>query len=76
MPLPLSTMDRMALELLESARHPRTTLQTPFRWAGDDAWRELYERVTPEKAEELRKAGEQRRLRQRAAKEAGRARSE
>jgi len=66
----------MALELLESARHPRTTLQTPFRWASDDAWRELYARVTPEKAEELRKAGEQRRLRQQAAKEDGRARSE
>ena len=28
-----------ALDLLESARHPRTTVQTPFRWPGDPDWR-------------------------------------
>jgi hypothetical protein len=29
----------MALELLESARAPRTTVQTPYRWADDAAWK-------------------------------------
>lgn len=33
-----------ALGLLESARSPRTTVQTPFRWPTDD-WRANYMRV-------------------------------
>jgi hypothetical protein len=32
----------MALDLLESARHPRTTVQTPFAWSADDAWKADY----------------------------------
>ncbi len=32
----------MALDLLESARHPRTTVQTPFVWSADDAWKADY----------------------------------
>ena len=31
----------MALDLLESARAPRTTVQTPFIWPHGDKWKEL-----------------------------------
>ena len=37
----------IALDLLESARHPRTTVQTPFRWGDTDKWRYEYMK-TPE----------------------------
>jgi hypothetical protein len=57
------TIVGIALDVLESARHPRTTVQTPFRWPTDD-WRANYMRVTPERMEELRLAGEDRRRRQ------------
>ncbi len=65
----------MALDLLESARLPRTTVQTPFVWSEDESWKERYARVDPERAEALRRAGEQRRDRQRAAKDTGTART-
>jgi hypothetical protein len=61
----------MALELLESARFPRTTVQTPFRWPNDD-WRVNFMRVDPAKAEELRRAGEERRARQAARRDPSR----
>jgi D-proline reductase (dithiol) PrdB len=32
----------MALDLLESARMPRTTVQTPFVWDADHAWKQRY----------------------------------
>jgi hypothetical protein len=32
----------MALDLLESARAPRTTVQTPFIWPHGDKWKELF----------------------------------
>jgi glutaredoxin len=32
----------MALGLLESARYPRTTVQTPFVWSDDPSWRTDY----------------------------------
>lgn len=32
----------MALDLLETARYPLTTLQTPFRWDETGEWRETY----------------------------------
>ena len=32
----------MALDLLESARAPRTTVQTPFVWGPDPAWKADY----------------------------------
>ncbi len=40
----------MALDLLESAQFPRTTVTTPFRWAADAAWkRDFYKLdLTPE----------------------------
>lgn len=54
----------LALDLLESARHPRTTLQTPYVWSRDDSWKDGYARVDPEQRERLRRAGEARRARQ------------
>ncbi len=53
----------MALDLLEGARYPRTTLQTPFQWH-TDAWRTNFMHVGPENAEALRQAGIERRARQ------------
>lgn len=61
----------MALELLESARFPRTTVQTPFRFSDDESWKDGYARVDPERLEALRSAGERRRSRQQTAKGAG-----
>ena len=62
----------MALDLLESARVPRTTVQTPFLWSEDESWKDAYARVDPEQAEELRRAGEKRRGRQQQARGPGR----
>lgn len=58
---------RMALDLLENARFPRTTVQTPFQWPTDE-WRRNFMLITPEKIEELRVAGEVRRREQAARK--------
>jgi hypothetical protein len=63
-----------ALDLLESARLPRTTVQTPFRWSDDESWKANYARLDPERIEALRRAGERRRALQAAAKREGRAR--
>jgi D-proline reductase (dithiol) PrdB len=52
----------MALDLLEHARYPRTTVQTPFRWPSDD-WRANYMCVDESNREELRAMGEARRAR-------------
>jgi hypothetical protein len=60
----------MALDLLESARLPRTTVQTPFRWSEDESWKANYARVDPERIEALRRAGERRRAQQEAARKA------
>ncbi len=58
-----------ALDLLESARMPRTTVQTPFCWSEDESWKARYARVDPDKLEALRKAGERRRAQQQASKD-------
>ncbi len=50
----------MTLDVLESARFPQTTVQTPFAWDDED-WRETVARIDPEKLEELREMGERRR---------------
>ncbi len=63
-----------ALDLFESATLPRTTVQTPFVWSEDASWKERYARVDPERAEQLRRQGEERRSRQAQAVEAGRTR--
>ena len=65
-----------ALDLLESATAPRTTVQTPFIWSEDSSWRERYARIDPSQAENLRKAGEARRAIQERLKTEGKARSD
>jgi hypothetical protein len=65
----------IALDLLASARLPRTTVQTPFRWSEDESWRDNYARVDPEKHEALKRAGEKRRAQQRANKDQGNVRT-
>ena len=47
---------RMAVDLLESARAPRTTVQTPFRWDEDGAWKRDFYRLdlTPEQIAKAR----------------------
>ena len=53
----------MALDMLEKAWMPRTTVQTPFRW-GSDEWRDNFMRVDDSNREALARAGEERRRRQ------------
>lgn len=62
------------LDLLESARFPRTTVQTPFVWSEDHSWRDNYMRVAPDNIAELRRLGELRREAREAANNAGRLR--
>ena len=64
-----------ALDLLESARLPRTTVQTPHAWSDDDSWKANYARIDPERAETLRRQGEKRRARQEHKKTDGSART-
>jgi D-proline reductase (dithiol) PrdB len=64
-----------ALDLLEGATHPRTTVQTPFTWP-DDEWRRNYMYVGPENREALARAGEHRRARQQRRRVEGRTRAE
>ncbi|HXH20839.1 MAG TPA: hypothetical protein VNN10_02335 [Dehalococcoidia bacterium] len=65
---------RIGLELLESARRPRTTVQTPFVWSEDNSWRDNYMRIDSDKLDELRALGEERRLARERAKAEGRLR--
>lgn len=37
-----------ALDLLETARFPRTTIQTPFRWDAGGEWRASYMQLSEE----------------------------
>lgn len=63
---------RQALELLETARVPRTTVKTAYGWKESDPdWRSRYGRVDPADRERLLALGEERR-RQRAARTAER----
>ena len=52
-----------ALDLLERAWMPRTTVQTPFRWE-NDRWRDAFMRVDDSNREALARAGEERRRKQ------------
>ena len=54
------TIMTMALDLLESAWAPRTTIQTPFCW-DNDHWRDNFMRVDDTNRESLAKEGEARR---------------
>ena len=38
----------IALDLLETARHPRTTVQTPFYWDKTSEWRRAYMGISPD----------------------------
>ena len=51
---------RQGLELLESARSPRTTVQTPFVWSEDHTWRDNYMRVDADNIEHLKELGRRR----------------
>lgn len=57
------TIVGMALDLLESAIFPRTTVQTFFQWTNDE-WREGFMRVRGEDDARPKEAGEQRRREQ------------
>jgi len=61
----------IALDLLEKAWAPRTTVQTPFHW-GSEEWREDFMRVDDSNREALARAGEERRRRQAEAKKGNR----
>lgn len=52
-----------ALNLLDRAWMPRTTIQTPFRW-DNDAWRDAFMRIDESNREALAQEGEERRRRQ------------
>ena len=54
----------LALDLLESATAPRTTIEANIPWTGDPDWRPRYGRVDPVEIERLGAAGEARRRQQ------------
>ena len=54
---------RQAVELLESAGGPQTTVRAPFDWNGNPNWRGVYNYVGPENQEDLRAERERRRTR-------------
>ncbi len=53
----------LALDVLDTAVAPRTTVQAPHRWGSDD-WRANFMPVTDENRDALRQAGERRRAKQ------------
>lgn len=57
----------LALDLIEAAPAPQTTIQSGVRWPTDD-WRDSYMRVDETNREALLAAGEARRAKQRRAK--------
>ena len=65
----------LGLELLESARQPRTTVQTPFVWSGDPSWRDSYSRVDDSNREQLKRMGAERRAQRQRDRAAGRVRA-
>jgi len=64
-----SSIMEMALDLLQFAWQPRTTVQAPFSWSADETWRKIFMHVSEEQREAYRKAGEIRRAEQAKAKE-------
>ncbi|MGR8918108.1 MAG: glycine reductase, partial [Gammaproteobacteria bacterium] len=57
-----------ALDLIEQADGPGTTVQTPLSWDACGAWKENFMHVGPDNLEALRAAGDARRAAQAAAK--------
>ncbi len=64
----------MALDLLERAYLPRTTVQAPLVWDVTESWRADYMRVSDELREQWAREGEERRRKQAEAKRSGKAR--
>lgn len=54
----------LALGLLENATQAGTILENPMLWPGDSSWKENYMRVDESNREQLRRAGDARRLEQ------------
>lgn len=52
----------IALQLLGTAKGPRTTVRTPFEWKTDPDWRARYNRVRPQDRERLLAIGDARRV--------------
>ncbi len=71
-----SAITGTALDLLERAWEPRTTVQTPFVWdpAANNDWREHFMKVDDSNRDALAAAGEQRRVAQASVKAEGRGR--
>jgi D-proline reductase (dithiol) PrdB len=59
----------LALEVVDRARWPRTTVKAPYRWPTND-WRENYMRVDESNRSELAALGDSRRQKQAAARSA------
>ncbi len=59
----------IALDLVEHAQHPRSSVVVPIQWDGPPDWRSTY--MSVDDPEALRKAGDERRAQQ-AAKKAAR----
>ena len=55
---------KTALELLQSAPGPRTTIHTPFAWWDSGDWRSRYARVSPADRDRLMALGNERRRQQ------------
>lgn len=53
-----------ALDLLEAAWEPRTTVEADVRWTGVEDWRDTYMHVGDDNRAELAEAGRQRRAEQ------------
>ena len=63
-----SAIMEMALDLLQGAWQPRTTVQAPFVWSEDDTWRPVFIHISEKKRKAFKKAGEARRAAQANAK--------
>ena len=50
-----------AMALFETAAGPRTTLRLPYRWGGDESWRDNYMAIRDADLKALRQQGEARR---------------
>jgi len=53
-----------AIDLLEAASAPRTTVRSPVLWPEGEGWRHVYNYIGPENRDALRAEGEARRDRQ------------
>ena len=54
-----------AMALFEMAAGPRTTVRLPYRWGGDESWRDNYMAVRDADLKDLRRQGDERRVQRR-----------